>query len=202
MLSNGAEFSGCDVAADAGASDGDAPVWWTFDAVQAALVDAHDLWRRSPRVGHRPLKSCWPNEMVQRIDGGDHDARGGDMVAPAPRPLPLSRAEVARRDAVSAWVAAYVPGDVNRRVVWLATAQMAGGRASVSWVMVQRRVRLERGRGALARRYERAIGAIVAALNYPDAAAMVVKGHGPKAISEALGLTFAEAHALSRQLKG
>jgi hypothetical protein len=201
MLSNDGGFECMDVAGDAGASDGDAPVLWTFEAVQDTLVAVHDLWRRSPRVGHRALKSSWPNEMLQRIDGGDQDARGVDMVAPAPRPLPLSRAEVAERDRVSAWVEA-VPAELNRRIVWLATAQLAGGRASVSWVKVQRRLRIERGRGALADRYTKAIGAIVAALNYPDAVAMVRRGDGPKLLGQALGMTFAEAHALVRQLKG
>lgn len=178
-----------------------APIVWTFDTVQDALVEAHDLWRRSPRVGHRPIKSCWPNEMLQRIDAGDLDARGGDMVAPELRPLPLSRAEVARRDEVSEWLE-YVPSDLNRRIVVLAVAQLASGRSQVSWRKVQRRLRSERGRGALGDRYNKAVGAITAALNNPDAAAMLAQGAGPKAIAEATGMTFAEAHALARQLSG
>lgn len=185
-----------------------APVVWTFDTVQDALIEAHELWRRSPRVGHRPLKSCWPNEMLQRIDAGDIDARGGDMVAPELRPLPLSRAEVARRDAVSEWLR-HIPVEVNRRVVVYACAQLASGYSRVSWAKVLHDIRkaggasaLGDGRGILSRRYERAIGAIVVALNHPDVADMVAKGEGPRAIAAVLGLSFAEAHAMARQLKG
>ena len=201
MLSNDGEFCGAHVAGDVGASgsDGEAPTFYTFIMVEAALVEAHDLWRRSPRVGHRALKSCWPNEMLQRIDAGDLDARGGDMVAPALRPLPLSRAEVAVRDRVSAWVE-YVPSEINRRIVLRATAQLAGGRSQICWRAVRRQLRLDRGRG-FEGRYRRAIGAICAALNYPDVVAMVRSGDGPKAIAAACGLTFGEACRISQQLK-
>jgi hypothetical protein len=201
MLNGEAALIGMDVAVNEGCDVGTPPTLWSFDMVQDALVEVHDLWRRSPRVGHRALKSCWPNEMVQRIDGGDHDARGGDMAAPAPAPLPLSRAEVARRDTVSAW-AEHIPAALNRRIMWLATAQLASGRTAVSWVRVQRRLRIERGRGGLARRYDRAVGVIVAALNYPDAVALVRSGSGARAVADALGLSFAEAHALVRRLQG
>jgi hypothetical protein len=178
----------------------EAPVFWTFDMVEAALIEAHDLWRRSPRAGHAPLKSCWPNEMLQRIDGGDHDGRGGDMIAPEPRPLPLSRAEVAQRDRVSEWLG-LIPGEINRRIVVLAVAQLASGRSQVSWRKVQRRLRIERGRGALARRYDRALGAICAGLNYPEVFAMLADGAGPKAIALATGMPFAQAYALIQRLR-
>lgn len=183
-----------------GEQDVQSDVIWTFDAVQEALIEAHDLWRRSPRVGHRALKSCWPNEMLQG-EGGDYDARGADMVAPAPRALPLSRNEVAVRDRVSEWLG-FVPGDINRRIVVLVLGQLASGRSQVSWRRVQRALRIERGRGALSRRYDRAVGAIVAALNYPEAIALVRSGAGAKGVAVALGLSFAEAHALCRQLQG
>jgi hypothetical protein len=195
MFECGSDVVGCDDEVDAGG-----PVFWSFAMVQTALIEAHDLWRRTPRVGHRPLKSCWPNEMLQRIDGGDHDARGGDMVAPEPRPLPLSRDEVAQRDTVSEWLM-FIPGEMNRRIVVLAVAQLAAGRSQVSWRRVQRRLRVERGRGALSRRYDRAIGAICATLNYPQVAAMVAAGDAPKSIAVATGLRFAEAYALVQQLR-
>lgn len=187
-------------AADVGEGAEVEPIFYDFADVQAALVDVVHLWRRSPHVGHSPVKSSWPNEMVQR-GFGDYDARGGDLIAPSPRPVPLSREEVARRDAVSAWVE-HVPGDINRRIVWLAVGQLASGRAQVSWRKVQARLRWQRGRGGVERRYSRAIGAICAALNHPDVLAMVRDGEGPKAISAACGLSFADAYALVRRLKG
>lgn len=176
------------------------PVFYTFAMVEAALIEAHDLWRRSPRVGHRPLKSCWPNEMLQRIDAGDLDGRGGDMVQPELKPLPLSRAEVAQRDSMLAWYE-IIPGELNRRIVWRATAQLAAGRAQVDWRQVRHQLRIANGRGSEGR-YSRAIGAICSALNYPDAAAMIERGAGPKAVAEAFGMSFLDAYGLVRQLRG
>jgi hypothetical protein len=195
MFECGSDVVGCDDGVDAGA-----PIFWSFAMVQAALIEAHDLWRRTPRVGHRPLKSCWPNEMLQRIDGGDHDARGGDMVAPEPRPLPLSRDEVAHRDTVSEWLT-FIPGELNRKIVVLATAKLASGRTEIPWMWVQRQLRIGRGRGAVARRYDRAIAAICAALNHPEVVSLLREGKGPKAIASATGMAFAEAYAVWSRLK-
>ncbi len=199
MLNGEAALVGMDVAVDAAAVVGE-PVLWSFDMVQDGLVEALDLWRRTPRVGHRALKSSWPNEMLQRIDAGDVDARGGDMIAPVLGPLPLSRAEVARRDAVSAWLE-YVPSELNRRIAVLALTQLASGRTQICWRAVRKRLRIERGRGSEGR-YRRAIGTIVVALNYPAAVVMVRGGAGPKAVAGALGLSFAEAHAVCQRLEG
>jgi hypothetical protein len=190
----GGHLAGCEDVTD----DADA-VFWTFAMVEAALVEAHDLWRRSPRAGHHPLKSCWPNEMLQRIDAGDLDGRGGDMVAPELRPLPLSRAEVAQRDRVSAWLA-FIPGEINRRIVVLAVGQLASGRSQVDWRRVRNRLRLANGRGSEGR-YSRAIGAICATLNNPDAAAMIARGAGPKEVAVACELSFLDAYGLVRQLR-
>jgi hypothetical protein len=187
--------------ADGGSDDRAEPVFYSFAIVQEALVDVHDLWRRTPRVGHRALTSSWPNEMLQRADAGDYDGRGGDMVAVVPRPLPLTRAEVARRDAVSAWVE-HVTGDDNRRIVWAATRQLAAGFSQVSWRKVAFDLRMTGRRGVLSSRYSWSITAICAALNHGDAAKMVASGAKPKAIAAACGMTLAEAHALVRQFKG
>ena len=195
MFELDSDMAGHDDGVDAGL-----PMFWTFALVETALIEAHDLWRRSPRAGHRPLKSCWPNEMLQRIDGGDHDARGGDMVAPEPRALPLSRDEVAQRDAVSEWLG-FIPGAMNRRIVVLAVGQLASGRTQVSWRRVQRRLRVERGRGVCSERYNAAVHAICTGLNNPQAAAMIKAGNGAKAIAAATGISFADAYAMVRRLR-
>lgn len=191
-----------DVVGDVGGDVGE-PIFWTFAMVENALIEAHDLWRRSPRVGHRPLKSCWPEFRVHQVGFGEGAAFGVadvDGIVPEPRPLPLSRAEVAKRDRVSEWVA-LVPGEMNRRIVWRATAQLASGRSQVDWRRVRNQLRLINGRGSEGR-YTRAIGAICAALNNPDAAAMIAGGAGPNVVAEALGLTFLDAYGLVRQLRG
>lgn len=188
-------------------ADDAAPIFYTFEQVEAALVEAHDLWRRSPRVGHKAVRSCWPEFREHLVGLGLDDAYGVadvDGVVREPRPLPLSRAEVARRDAVSAWLL-FIPDDVNRRIVKLATAQLSAGMARVSWAKVRddlRDGRVKRGRGICSERYDAAINAICCALNNPDALAMIRDGARPREIALAFGMDVREACVMVRRLRG
>lgn len=140
---------------------------WTYDTVIEALIEAWDLWDRSPPVGHRPVRAHWPEYRSSNAQG-DYDARGGDMIAPEPRPLPLTRGEVGRRDAISAWLE-LIPDDMNRKITCLALAQLARGRNQVDWGRVLKKVRASlgkaRGKGALQKRFSRSITTICKVLN-------------------------------------
>ena len=104
-----------------------------FDSVEAMLVEAVELWRRSPGGGRWPFASDGPWDQVQRfIREGDYDARGGDMEDAVLRPLPLSRSEVAERDDVSAWLL-HVADDADRHLVVLVLGVLARGR-KVRWL--------------------------------------------------------------------
>jgi hypothetical protein len=144
-----------------GSVDKQPPIFWSFDLVEAELVECAALWRRSPPAGHRPLKSAWPEA---RYEAGDHGKMGGENAAAMPRPLPLSRAEVARRDAVSAWLEA-VPDEANRRIVCLAVMALASGQSQIPWSRIIRQMGQTRGKGGLRHRYARAIHAICVAAN-------------------------------------
>lgn len=145
--------------------DVDAVEWWTFDLVREALVEAVELWQRSPRAGHAPMRSCWPTDLMVG-EWGDYDARGGidSAVEVTPRPLPLSRAEVDQRDRVSGWMQ-LVPGEADRRLLGVCLAFHARGYTQLPWAKIMRVLGLTRGKDGLAKRYRAALRAIAEGLN-------------------------------------
>jgi hypothetical protein len=151
--------------------------YWTFAEVEQALIDMLELWRRSPRVGHGSLKSAWPDARRFENRAAEIDAMA--LPAPDPRPLPLTRAEVAFRDRVSLWLE-LIPLPINRRIVKLAIAQRVAGHSQISWKRIMKdraiagRLIQPKARGtkpgekpaaaALRARYSAAITAICVAL--------------------------------------
>ena len=125
--------------------------------VQAALVEAIDLWRRTPAAIKLGMKTSgiW-SQMLQRIDPGDHDGRGGDMIAPTPRPLPLSRDEVWRRDAITEWYLD-IPKAEDRRLVAMAVAYLYRGYQRVPWLKIKHQMGIKFGAEGLRKRYGKAI---------------------------------------------
>ena len=142
----------------------------TVHEAEAMLVEAVRLWRRSPGGGRWPFAGDGPWHLTQREgERGDYDARGGDGEAPRPRPLPLSVREVARRDAVTAWLE-MIPDDVDRRLVAAVVVQMERTGASQPDFMALRpwfpkRDGLIYGAEGLRMRYERVLGKLVRRLN-------------------------------------
>lgn len=132
--------------------------FWTFDTVQEGLVEAMILWKRSPGGGRWPFASDGPWYLVKA------ELYGPDVDKDAPlRPMPLTRAEVDERDATSEWLR-FVP-DRDRRLVILAIAQIASGRARVNWIGLRKPMRVKLGADGLRMRYSRAITAICRKLN-------------------------------------
>lgn len=153
--------------------------FWTFDAVEDRLIEAMRFaWRDTP--GRWPFASDGPWHLM-RAAAGDYDARGGDLDTPSLR-IPLTRAERARMDEAVGWLALIPPpvrpkartagGGCDARLVVLATRKLAAHRASrdgkpkgqVRWSQLLRPMGMKKGGGALGRRYERAVAAIVAEL--------------------------------------
>jgi hypothetical protein len=128
--------------------------------VQAALVEAMDLWRRTPAAMKLDVKTSgiWA-QMLQRTDDGDHDGRGADMIEPTPRPLPLSRDEVWRRDAITEWYLD-IPKADDRRLVAAAVGYLYRGYQRVPWLKIKHRMGIKFGTDGLRKRYSKAIFAI------------------------------------------
>lgn len=145
--------------------DIDAVEWWTFELVREALVEATALWRRSPRAGHAPMRSCWPVDLMIG-EQWDYDARGGldSAVEVAPRPLPLSRAEVDQRDRVTEWMM-LVPAATDRRLLAACLAFHAQGYIQLPWAKIMRVMGVTRGKDGLAKRYRAALRSIAEGLN-------------------------------------
>lgn len=129
----------------------------TFESVQASLVECIDLWRRTPEQDKLGMKasSIW-SQMLQRIEPGDFDDRGIDMVQPALRPLPLSREEVRVRDAVTNWYLD-IPKPEDRKLVAVAVGYLARGYQRVPWLKVKHQMRIKFGADGLRKRYGKAI---------------------------------------------
>jgi hypothetical protein len=147
--------------------DIDAVDWWTFDLVREALVEATVLWRRSPGEGRWPFASDGPWHLMSRdVQAGDYDARGGfdSSSDVAVRPLPLSREEVDRRDAVSEWMM-MVPAAADRRLLAVCLEFHARGYTQLPWAKIMRWMGVRRGKDGLQKRYRAALRAIAEGLN-------------------------------------
>lgn len=138
---------------------------FTFETVQARLVEAVRCWWRMPdrESGWHAVRAYWPE--IQRMGwrvavGGEHDEREAD---PQPRRPRLTRDEVGEMEAVTEWLL-LVPKE-DRRVVVLALLWLAKGEKRVPWTRMLEQLGLARGGGALARRYERAIGVLALRLS-------------------------------------
>lgn len=147
--------------------DIDAVEWWTFDLVREALVEAAELWRRTPGEGRWPFAADGPYHLMSR-DGaaGDYDARGGfgsssDVTV---RPLPLGTEECDRRDVVSEWLR-FINKDEDRRLVGICCVHYATGRKQLPWDRIMREMGVNHGKDGLRKRFDRAIGAIAEGLN-------------------------------------
>lgn len=162
--------------------DLDAVDWWSFDLVREAMTEAVALWRRSPGEGRSPYATDGPWHLMQReVGAGDYDARGGFDVSSdvALRPLPLGRAEVAQRDRVSEWLV-HIGKPEDRRLVVLACQYYAAGYQQVPWRKIKHRLGVPRGEFGLRKRFERAMLAVVEALNSQLVAASVANVGGGK----------------------
>lgn len=131
--------------------------------VEAALVEAWLLWRRSPGGGRWPFASDGPWHLMVR-DGnlGDWDARGIDGDAPPPRLRGLTVAEVARRDQVSAWL--LLAPERDRRLVAAVIEQIGKSGQRADWMALRGRFPNRQGcalgADGLRMRYGRALSTI------------------------------------------
>ena len=84
--------------------------YYSFSDVEDGLVEAARLWRRSPGGGRWPFASDGPWHLMTRATraGSTIDAWRVEIdeiaLKPEPATLPLTRAQIAARDAASAWL--------------------------------------------------------------------------------------------------
>lgn len=150
---------------------------WTVEEVEQRLVDALHLWARSPGERRWPFASDAPWHLMTRktrvaigVEGGlkgrelqlHMQAQDAEEAKRGPKPLPLSRGEVAMRDQASEWLG-YVP-ERDRRLVVLALFDISLGRR-VSWLRMRRRLDVALTGEALSYRYRKALEAIAKRLN-------------------------------------
>ncbi|MBN8843266.1 MAG: hypothetical protein J0H88_08455 [Sphingomonadales bacterium] len=132
----------------------------SFKDVERAMVEMIELWRRSPGSGRG---SPWAADAPW--DMGDQPLYGPDVDKDVPlRPAPLTRAEVAVRDAISGWHLLVVERD--RRLVILGVNQMSRyGYQSPKFKELRAAMGVTLGADGLRMRYNRAVSAIAQYLN-------------------------------------
>lgn len=164
----------------------------TLEDVEAALIDCHVLWWRSPGDARWPFAGDGPWHLMQAevgdVGAADQSetiittAQGRELQVRkietrAPR-TPLDAAEVARRDAVTAWLD-WLDDPLDRQVVWMATARLQKGEACVPWSKLRRWTRTDRSPSALAQRYLRGLAIILCRLNgWPSRRARAIAAEG------------------------
>lgn len=133
--------------------------FWTFDGVEARLVEAMEFQHRLPRGGGWPFASDGPWHLIVKDwwDWGAHEDK------PVPR-VPLSREQLARMEEALAWVL-FVPSDDDRRLIAMAVRNLAAGRKTVPWTKLLKPMGVKHGAHGLRKRYSRAITCICNALN-------------------------------------
>ncbi len=142
------------------------PEGWTYAVVEERLVEAMQLWRRSPdrERAWLSVRAIWP-EITREWALGDYDARGylGTSSDVPLKPLPIARAEMARMEEAGTWIGRFVP-ERDRRLVCVALGFKASDRR-VPWLRLRQMMGVSFGAAGLSRRYERAIAAVVRGLD-------------------------------------
>lgn len=139
---------------------------WTWQLVQDRLAEAMRHWWRSHdsdarfSLGGR-ISSVWQQTWTDRADLALIEQLG--MEIDAPKPLPLSRADMARMVEASEWLAHVREED--RRLVVLVLVYLAKGERRVPWLKLKRRLGVAYGADGLRKRYSRAITDVANVLN-------------------------------------
>ncbi len=144
----------------------------TFGEVQALLVEAMELWHRSPGDGRWPFAGDGPWHLVTpdatdvgRAEHVLNAEREGKPAAEPPRRLPLSLAQIEQRDRISEWIK--LAPERDRKLVALVLDRLARGK-QVKWNKVREQL-IRAGEPAitargLGMRYSRAITQIARGL--------------------------------------
>jgi hypothetical protein len=154
--------------------------YYSLTDVEEAMVEAARLWRRSPGGGRWPFASDGPWHLMTRATraGSAIDAWRVEIdeiaLKPDPAPLPLTRAEIARRDEASAWLL-LIAGEDDRRLVAMGLMMKARTGKRIDWVrmvaMVGGLTGVPATTDGLRKRYNRALGAVARVLS---------SGEGPR----------------------
>lgn len=137
------------------------------ETVAGLLVEAGGWWMRDPRMGPGRVRSSWPRETVDLFAdlwGRSDPAESTE----APRPLPLSREQIAQRDMRSDWLVLIADEEARRIVAVVSHVRALGvahGRERIDWKRVMRLLRVRRDKARIERLYAKGIEAICRALN-------------------------------------
>jgi len=137
---------------------------WTYEAVEARLIDGKAVSRQMPDRERSWLhvKAYWPD--MREADIFDYPGGGVDGVSHIRiRPLPLTPAQISEADEAGSWLGRFLK-EGERRLMVLALGWPASGRR-VAWKRVGRLLRVKLTGPALERQYKLAICVVTCGLN-------------------------------------
>lgn len=138
---------------------------WTYEAVEAALVEALVVARRVPdrEAGWLHVKAAWPD--LRDADVFDYGGEGVDGVSHVRiRPMPLANAQIDAMRRAESWLGRYLADEADRLLVRAALGWLAAGRR-IGWTRIGKVLGLGVTRQALQRRYLTAVARIACGLN-------------------------------------
>lgn len=144
-------------------------MFWAWQDVEDRLVEAMGHWWRSHdrdarfSLGGR-ISSIWRQAWTDRETMALIEQV--DLPREALKPLPLSRADMARMQEASEWLR-FVP-EADRRLVVLALTKKAAGHSRIPWMNLKRALRVRFGADGLRKRYSRGIATIANSLNMAE----------------------------------
>lgn len=133
--------------------------FWTFDMVEARLVETVRCWWRMPGGGAWPFASDGPWHLIRK-QWEDWDARDPKPVGR----LPLRRAEIAAMEEATDWLT-YVPDERARQMLIVGLLERARGKTQTGWAALREQLREPLSPAAMSMRYSRAISFIANVLN-------------------------------------
>ena len=141
--------------------------FWTYDEVEARLLEAAACWRRMPdrERGWQWVCAKWPElkHFGEHVNvGGEFSEREAEPVTRRPR---VTRAEIGEMEEATEWLL-LVAGEAQRRTLVAGLVDRARGRARPGWKALREALGEPGLRSAAAgMRYSRAIRSICEALN-------------------------------------
>lgn len=137
---------------------------WTFEGVQARLVEAMEYLDRVTPSGHDPYAKDGPWRLI-RPEWGDYVDRDARRETLARERGGLRAAQVDRMEATLAWITWVPARGEARRLVGTVLIQLVNGGSQPRWAEVKRVMRSRQSAEMLRKTYAAAIGRIASKLN-------------------------------------
>lgn len=177
-------------------SVGETPVFWTFDMVEARLIEAVEVRRRMPGGGRWPFAKDGPWHLIPEAARAETVADfllDAALMGHEDRFSAPSRAEIAAMEEAEGWTL-FVGDEGQRQALAAGIVERAKGAKRVGWTRLCERLSFPHAPAAMERRFARAVTTIANVLN-------ALAGHGYRTRKGALAQWPAEVRAMVERVR-